>query len=82
MIETMENHLGGEKVLCTKLSAEKEVKFLKTLANEGRRHERHAPGLGSALQRPTEEERTAARQHANTLLRKFERECRRRGIAG
>ena len=82
MIETMEYHLGGERVLCTRLSVKKEVKFLKRLADEGDRDERHAPKDQAVLRAPTRDERTVAREHANTLLRKFEQECRIQGAAG
>ena len=43
MIETMKNHLGGWGALRKKTGLAAEVNFLKKVADEGRRDERHAP---------------------------------------
>jgi hypothetical protein len=82
MVETMENHLGSEANLCAKTGLSKEVKFLKRLANEGRRDERHAPKDKTPPDAPTGAERGEAYECATTVLRRFEDLCRSDGLAG
>jgi hypothetical protein len=82
MIETMENHLGGEAKLCARTGLTKEVKHLKRIANEGHRDERHAPEDQTPPQALTGTERTTAHDYATTVLRKFEEVCRSEGLAG
>jgi hypothetical protein len=82
MVETMENHIGGERALIRRTGLTAQVKFLKELANEHCRDERHAPDDDAAPLAITEAERTRAREYATTLLRNFEELCRTDGVAG
>jgi hypothetical protein len=79
MIETMENHSGSEAVLCEKTDLKVEIKYLKRLANEGSRDERHAPEDQTTPRPLAEPERAKVRACANQLLRKFEELCRSEG---
>jgi hypothetical protein len=82
MIETMKNHLGGWGALRKETGLAAEVKFLKQIANEGRRDERHAPEDQTPQQPPTGAERVKAHDCASRILRKFEEICRSKGLAG
>lgn len=82
MVETMENHVGGEAKLCQKPGFRDDVTFLKKLANEQHRDERHAPSDKTPSHPPTDEERDKAYGCATRLLRKFEELCRSEGLAG
>ena len=82
MIETMENHLGGEANLCHKTGLVNDVKFLKRISNEGHRDERHAPKNQTPPQPLTGAERTRAHHCATRVLRKFEDLCRGEGLRG
>lgn len=81
MIETMRDHLGGRwDDLRKRTGLANEVDFLKCVANDKPRDERHAPkGL---RQPPTGEERAKAHDCAIQILRKFEELCRADGLAG
>ena len=82
MIETMENHLGGEAALKAKSCLPDEVKLLKKLANEASLDERHAPKDGATPRAPTSAQRGDAYNCAERLLRKFEELCRSEGLVG
>jgi len=82
MIETMKNHLGGWEALRKKTGLAAEVNFLKQVANEGHRDERHAPEDQTPQQPPTGAERVKADDCASRILRKFEELCRSKGLAG
>lgn len=82
MIETMENHLGGEARLLEKTGLADEIKFLKRIANEESRDERHAPKGPAPRQPPSGDERVKAHDFANRVLRKFEELCRSGGLGG
>jgi hypothetical protein len=82
MIETMKNHLGDWATLRAKTDLATEITFLKQVANEEHRDERHASKGQTPPQPPTGAERVKARDFASRILLKFEELCRSEGRAG
>ena len=76
-IETIEHRFQGERnaIRCLKLG--KELKFIKRLANEPVRDERHAPQRPDVVQCPSAANRTHAMEYARSVLRSYEQYLRR-----
>ncbi len=71
-IEAIEDKLGGERRAVELLSVGSDLKFVKRLANEPVRDERHAPKDADALQRPDRTDKAMARDCAIRILRAYE----------
>ncbi len=77
-IESIEDKLGGERKAIEVLGVCSELKFVKRLANEPVRDERHAPKDADALERPDRTDKAMARDCAIRILRAYEQYVRRR----
>lgn len=72
LVETVENYFGGEANAIAILGAKTEIKYIKPIANENQRDQRHAP-IGVATQPVQLEERATAFRYACQIMRLFEK---------
>ena len=76
VIDTIENKFGGEKKASEVLKIREELKFVKRLANEPLRDERHAPKPSDVIQRPSGAECARAMEYTISVIRAYEQHLR------
>lgn len=72
LIETIESDLGGEAAAIQSLNAKAEIKYVKRLANEGSKDQRHAPKNPTTASLPSMDDLEKAMRFAARVLRLFE----------
>jgi hypothetical protein len=78
VIEAIEHPLGGERKAIETLKIGSDVKFVKKLANEPVRDERHAPKTEGAIRHPETTDKTRALEAATRIVRAYEQYIRHR----
>ena len=79
-VEAIQKQLGREKEAVQALSIRTELKFVKRLANDSKRDERHPPLSQDNVHRPEREEKLLALDYVNRIVRRYEEFLSRRRL--
>ena len=79
VVESIEERLGGEARAIKALDLRKEIKFVKRLANESKKDQRHAPKPAEVVEGLNTGELGKANDYTHAIVRAYEQYMRSKG---